>query len=833
MLFVLLGLIAGIWIDDWLQLTFSIWLGIAASCGALWLLLWWTKFEIATLPLLALVIAAGGIRYQTERFKIAESDLGKFAPSAPAPIALEAIALTGARITIPPESTPLDFAPQRPQTHVLISVQRVRDGQGWRPASGKAWLRVMGKLEAIGAGDQLRIFGEYSRRESRGNPGEPDLSRQMQLEGTQFSLRSESPSQVQILQRGSVYSIARWIGFQRQAWIAKLHRKLGEKQGSLAAAILLGAREQLDRPRMDAFLLVGMSHILVVSGANVAILAGVLLWLQRVFSLPRGITLCGIGIFVIWFALLADGEAPVARAAAAMLVLLVAQLASRRVDSVQVWSAAGAAVLLLNPAFLFSLGAQLSFLSVATLIQAAASHEPPRRVTDSMDRLLFQSRPFFSRWLIQLGEMLWEALRTSIWVWLTTLPLLWSTFGFTQWGSILLNPLLTLPFVVTLYSGMLFLVTDGIVPGVAPLMSAICWGSLEVMEWLVERFQNFTAPTVLAPPPPTWWVVLFYVGVGAVFGIFPGGRNRSLLAPEVSSTPSIVSSAWRRPILATGALLWLMLGGLLGQMGDRDSAGSDELLKLTFLNVGHGTCILMEFPGGETWVYDAGSQSDGRGTARTLWEALLAAKKSHVDRMIISHDDTDHYSALPTFLRRVRVRQIVWSKDFTPPRSHAGKYLIQSILLARTPTAIIDATTQWEVHGVKLRVIHPSSEETFGSDNSRSVVLEIEYAGKRVLLPGDLETPGLELVMSRDAEPYEVVMAPHHGSERSIPARFAGWSRPRYVVISGDEEDRLDSTIDAYASGGAEVFHTADEGAVVVTISKQGELKVRRFRDTK
>lgn len=640
----------------------------------------------------------------------------------------------------------------------------------------------------------------------------------------QFYVRCESEAQVTILERGSPYSIARWIGFQRQAWISRLHRQLGEKQGSLAAAILLGAQEQLDSARLDSFLLVGMSHILVVSGANVAILAGALLWLQRVFGLPRSLTLSGTAVFVIWFALLADADAPVARAAAAMLVLLLAQFASRRVDSVQAWSAAGAAVLLLNPGYLFSLGALLSFLSVAILIQAALSHEPPRRVTDPLDRLIFASRPWWERWLTYLREAVGEALRTSVWVWLVTTPLLWCEFGFLQWGPILLNPLLALPFLITLWSGMLFLLTDGLVPGFSSVMGQCCGWSLELMEWFVACFQGAAAPTMLAPPPPRWWAALFYLGVVVAVILLPGRQRRSLLDPRTAAANR--PTGHRRWIFAIAAIGWLLVGGVLGRWQATDAG---DHLKLTFLNVGHGTCVLIEFPTGETWVYDAGNKSNGRGAARILWEALLASRKSAIDRMFISHDDTDHYSAVPSLLKRVRVGGLYWTRDLADPQSRAGRFLLENVVVSQTPSEVVSEGASWEIGHVKLRVLHPSTSETFGSDNSRSLVLEMEYAGQRVLLPGDLETPGLELLLSRETRPYDVVMAPHHGSERSIPARFAGWSRPKHVVISGDEEDRRDSTLAAYSASGAEVFHTADCGAVVFEMGADGSIRVQPF----
>lgn len=825
MLLVLLAIAGGIAIDDAVNVSPLAWIFSALVAALAWAALLPLSRQASILPLAALVVTVGGLRNNIQ-YLPTPNDLGKTAPTVAVPIALEGVAITGARLVAPPEPTPLDWTPSRSQTQLLLSVRRVRDGQSWRPASGKCWLKMVGDFSEIGAGDRLQVFGEYSRLTTLGNPGEPDRSRQSQVDGVGFYLFCESTSQVTIQERGSLYSPARWIGFQRQIWIRKLHRAMGPKQGALASAILLGAREQLDRPRLDAYLLVGMSHILVVSGANVAILAGALIWLQQVLGLPRSAAFAAIAFFVVWFALLADVDAPVTRAAAAMLVLLLARYAGRRVDSVQAWSAAGAAVLLVNPAYLFSLGAQLSFLSVAVLIETAAAFEPPRRVTDPLERLIYRSRPLSSRLAIRSGELLWDALRTSVWVWVATTPLLWSYFGFLQWGPVILNPILAIPFVLVLQSGTVFLATDGWLPGLSPLMAEICRLSLESMEQIVGAFQTGPALGRMAPPPPSWWAMIFYLGLLGLVIALPQ-RSTGLLDSRSCARSTNRWSFRSRIIVAILVGLWFAAGVVLGS-SSAPSARS-ERLTITFLNVGHGTCVLLEFPNGESWVYDAGNKSDGRGAARILWEALLASRKTQIDRLIVSHDDTDHYSAIPSLLKRVPVDSIAWTRDFDPPRSTAGVFLLKSIRSAEVPIEVISDQTTWRVAGATLRVLHPSSDETFGSDNSRSIVLEIEYAGRRVLLPGDLETPGLELVISRDTAPYDVVMAPHHGSERSVPHRFSGWARPKYVVISGDEEDRRDSTLEAYLEGGAEVFHTADDGAIILELFSSGDLQIRPY----
>ena len=126
----------------------------------------------------------------------------------------------------------------------------------------------------------------------------------------------------------------------------------------------------------------------------------------------------------------------------------------------------------------------------------------------------------------------------------------------------------------------------------------------------------------------------------------------------------------------------------------------------------------------------------------------------------------------------------------------------------------------------RTRSFHPPRKGVYGSDNANSIVLLIEHAGRRILLTGDLESPGLDDLLAEEPLDCDVVLAPHHGSPRSNPGRFADWSRPEYVVISGRRGIADLATIEgvkhSFRLRGAEVFHTAEDGCVRVEIWPRG-----------
>jgi competence protein ComEC len=134
-----------------------------------------------------------------------------------------------------------------------------------------------------------------------------------------------------------------------------------------------------------------------------------------------------------------------------------------------------------------------------------------------------------------------------------------------------------------------------------------------------------------------------------------------------------------------------------------------------------------------------------------------------------------------------------------------------------------------ETEGVTIEVLHPPKEGMMGRDNANSLLLNIEFAGRRILLPGDLESPGIERVMADPPMDCDVLLAPHHGSEQSDPPGFAAWSSPEWTVMSGRRPTRTLESIASYKHQGAQVLHTALDGAVTCVISPAG-VRVESFR---
>jgi competence protein ComEC len=253
------------------------------------------------------------------------------------------------------------------RTRLLVEIAGIRDGKLWRGASGRVELWVDGIVSEVRAGDRLRVFAQLDTPSRAMNPGQFDFAEYLRGDRQLCHLNTEHAQCVTPLGGGSSWSPRRLIDNVRldgRHWLAHY---LDPRRSSLAAAVLLGAREQLDPEQSEAFMETGTVHLLVVAGLHVAILVTALWTLLRHLALPRAWASGMVAAVVVFYMFLTDAEPPVVRATVLVLSLCLALAVGRRTQAFNILAAAALVVLALNPSDLFHVGAQLSFLSVAGL----------------------------------------------------------------------------------------------------------------------------------------------------------------------------------------------------------------------------------------------------------------------------------------------------------------------------------------------------------------------------------------------------------------------------------------------------------------------------------
>jgi competence protein ComEC len=784
-------------------IAFGGWWWLALALLAAWYLAWRRRRSITAAWLLLAAVALSGAAWHELRWREFPShDVARYAAREATPACATAIVLSAPEILPAPRPTPLRAIPVGERSRVRLEMTGIRDVGQWRPAAGHCQLTVDGHLLGVHAGDRIRIFGKLRRPSSPMNPGEFDFAAHSRAERRLATLVSTSPESVAVVEPSSWWSPRRSIDAVRASGLRTIDRYIGPRQAGLASAILLGARDGLPREDVLPFFLTGTIHLLVVSGLNVGILATGLYALAWMGWVPRRVALAATMAIVVGYTLLADAQPPVVRAAILVVFVCLAAWTGRRAIGYNSLAAAAIAVLAYNPSELFKTGTQLSFLCVAVLMWLGLMEWKRRQLQyDPLDQLIYDSRPWHQRAALVGGR--WFALlmiSTSV-VWLATLPLVAQQFHLVSTVALLISPVVLFLAVVAMWAGFLTLLGGWVMMPLAMIAGPVCGWALAALTDVVNWAESLPAGHFWVPGPAWWWVIAFYLGFLAA--ILWG---RAIVAPR-----------WQVAILCA----WILVG-LMPPLVRAWSRGDE--LRCSFVAVGHGTCVVLETPDGRTLLYDAGMLGPPDYATQTIAGYLWDRGILRIDAIILSHADVDHYNAVPGLLDRfhvgtVYVSPLMFDEFGATGPTRGPEMLRRAIVDAGVPLREIWSGDRLRVgEAVTVDVLHPPRGGVIGRDNANSITASVEYAGRRLLLPGDLESPGLDDVLAELPLDCDVVMAPHHGSRMSDPPGFAAWSTPEWVVLSGGAD--ADSDVRAtYEQAGAQVFNTGEVGAVELRLT--------------
>jgi len=801
---------AGIVLDRISGLPSTFWWVLAVVAWFGWAAAWrWGASRSAAWLLLGSVLSTAGGWHHGSWDLFLDDDLGRIAREAPQPVCIEAVAMTGLRPVPAPPASPLRSIVLGDQTRLRVRVVRLRDGRYWRSCSGLAQMFVDGHLPNVRVGDRLHIFAQLLKPRPALNPGEFNSNLHQRADRVLSRVYVNYPECVTVGSSESWRNPWRALERVRTRSHELLSRHIRYERSPLAAAVLLGAREQLDPERVEAFVVTGTIHLFAISGLHVGILAASFFWVARCGMVSRRWALLAVIILTITYAMLTDARPPVVRATILVVVTCAAMLSGRRPLALNALAAAALGVLVYNPADLFRTGTQLSFLAVATL-----SWFGPRllatRPADPLQQLVSLARPWPVRMARRFGARLWRVTLASGVIWLVALPLVMYRFHLFSPIAVLLNALLWIPMAVALFAGFGVLLLAEFFPFAGDACGWLCGACLAVLENTVCVAQRAEGGHWWVSGPACWWLCGFY-------GILGWGLICRRLCPPRRWCVAVIGA-------------WILVGCVVPWIARGIPTGGEPPLYCTILSVGHGSSIVLELPNGQTLLYDAGSLGSPITGTRSVSSFLWSRGITHLDHVIISHADIDHFNALPGLIARFSVGSVYVSPCMFQHDDPALLLLQEAIVQQNLPVhCIVSGDRLPTEDSVRIQVLHPPLGGVDGNDNANSIVLLVEYQGRRILLPGDLEAEGLHRLLGQARLPCQLVMAPHHGSPHSEPAAFAAWCQPRWVVISSGHGHDISTAREAYRSVNCRVLETVQSGAIRVTVDPQ-ELRVRGWR---
>jgi competence protein ComEC len=604
------------------------------------------------------------------------------------------------------------------------------------------------------------------------NPGGFDYERWLFTEGIGATGYVRSATPPELLKEAAYTDVS---GF-RQAIADQLSGLLADAPSlALIQALMIGDGSQITQAQWDVFRKTGTTHLIVISGSHIGLIAGFIYfltvkcwaWTGLLRWPPPRIAAIIALIAAVFYAFLAGFAVPTRRAVIMLAIAMAAVIGQRNIRPFNTLATALFAVLIADPLAVLSAGFWLSFFAVGLILFAIAGRLGKPKLFSGAVKL---------HWVTSLGLG----------------PFL--LFFFQQvsfiapFANLLAVPVISLFVLPVSLLGLLLLPLSSTVAGLLLLPADY---ALQGLMWLLNLMAQIPVATIHHPAPSYW----------ALLTAIPG--TLLLLAPY--GTPS----RW---------LGGVMLLPLIFTAADRPAPGE---IRMALLDVGQGLAVSVQTA--DHWlVYDTGPQFSAESDMgrNVVLPYLHGQGADRIDTLIVSHGDNDHIGGARSILSVLPVTRLLTS---APNR------------LAEHAPLVCKAGQTWQWDNIDFAILAPKQLDP-EMDNNNSCVLKIQSENGTILLTGDIEAAAESWLVGQynKALQADILVAPHHGSKTSSTQDFLDAVQPKFILIPAGYRNQFGhphaSVVARYEKTGTKWLNSAGSGAILVNVTEHG-IAVRAYRD--
>jgi competence protein ComEC len=607
---------------------------------------------------------------------------------------------------------------------------------------------------------------------------------------------------------------------------ANLAQAVPEPEAGLASGILIGLRERVTRDVVEAFTATGLTHVVAISGWNIALVGGIVTGLLRATGIGRRSRSALVLLAIVAYTLLAGAEASVIRAAAMGAVVLVARESGRPSGAAAALGLACWALLLADPAMVDDIGFQLSVAATAGLLVLGGPGE--RAVLAAL-------RGRGPAWLA-------ETLGVSLAAQLATLPLILVHFGRLSLVSPLAN-LVVAPVVPLAMLGALVAAVAG--PLVTAPLAAMLAAPLLLASWLplaaMVRGADLMAAIPFASadlpfPLDVAGAALALAGLVAAIRHVRARRGSPRSMPDPIRPRSAAARPARRQAgraMAVAVAAVIVVSATTVAVVSRPGGA----LTLSVLDVGQGDAILLEGEDGRRVLVDGGADPDV--LVRRLDERIPIWDR-RIDVVLLTHPHEDHVGGLAGLLPRYRVGVFADNgmgsdgSGFTAYREQARR--------SGVPVVRLGSGDGFAIGRARARVVWPptgsvpdTAPESGREVNDTSLVLDVRIGAQRIVLTGDLEEDRDQQLLDALGpvdRGVDLLKVAHHGSATASSQALLRVLRPHLAVVSvgvGNPYGHPSTaTLARLEEVGAQVLRTDLDGTISLSFDGVAERDPRR-----
>ncbi|MEU8796867.1 ComEC/Rec2 family competence protein [Spirillospora sp. NPDC048819] len=554
--------------------------------------------------------------------------------------------------------------------------------------------------------------------------------------------------------------------------------RLPPDQRGVLPGMVVGDTSRLDPALAEDFRAAGLTHLLVVSGANLAIVIGAVLGLCRLLGLGRRRAPPVAVLAVLAFVVVARPEPSVLRATVMGLIGLLALVTGRQRQGLPALAAAVLLLVLIDPELARSYGFALSVLATAGLLVLA----PPWR----------------ERLARRLPGPLADALAVAAAAQVAVAPVLVMLSGEVGVVAVFANLLAAPAVAPATLLGALGAVTALLSP---PLAQMIVWPAGLAVGWII-RIARTAAALPYATIPWTsggLGAMTLLLAVGVAVLVLRSRRLRLLMAAALTG---ILIAVIAMRVMAPG---WPPPGW-----------------QMVACDVGQGDALALSTGPGQAVVVDAGPDP------ALIDRCLRRLHVEEVPLLILTHPHADHVNGTSGVRNGRSVHEVL-----TTSRT-SGR---EARLAPGLPTRRAQTGQQWRIGDLTLSILAPragpalSSEDDGTTINNASVVLVARRPGFSALLAGDIEEDA-QRILETAVPRVQVLKVPHHGSRSQAPGFLAAAHASVSLISVGEDNDYghpSPATLRLLQRLGTQIHRTDQEGDIAITRTTTGIAAVPRY----
>ena len=680
------------------------------------------------------------------------------------------------------------------KTMLLVSLISLCNEFDTMQVNGKAYVTIFPNKRLQESPKEI-LYGSYisfksiiQSPSSERNPGEFSYREYLALNNIYATMSVFGVSNVIISPDRDPNFFFEHIIFPSKEFVVKTIRTVMKgDEANFLIGLLLGDRTDISDEIKSAFMNTGTIHVLAVSGSHVVLVAEIIFVIVGLLRFSRKPKILLAMVFLIYYMLLTGATPSVVRATLMMIVLYTGKLFEERTDVYNMLGVSAVIILLIEPKQLFDVGFQLSFSAVFSIVYFYP------KLNALIPKIPEPLEEF------KIMKWLWQLFAVSLAAQIGTLPFTAFYFGKVSIVSLFANLI-----VVPLVGVIVTIGLSGAILGIAWMWIASCFSEVNnTIAFVTLNFVKWAEQVPFAIVNTATFGLQETITYSLLIGFLFNIGNRSIQKKIIFAS-----------LAAANVLLFV------SQFGS-----SEQVLRITFLDVGQGDGAVIQFPTGETVIVDAGPASPGSDTGEKTIAPFLRRKGiSTIDAILTTHPHADHLGGVPYLLKHFTVKQTIDANQ------RAGSSLFREYDLLEEKMEQITARAGMilPIGGAQLYFLHPTeqfidpdSANGYAHLNETSVVFKLQYGETSFLFTGDAELEAEDQLVHTysDFLKSDLLKAGHHGSSTSSSQEFVSCIIPKEVVVSVAKFNKFrhpsKRVLERFVVSGASVYRTDMEGAIV------------------